>query len=941
MALLVRERRVARRRDAPRRPDTEADPLHPQVERDPVPAWRFPLAVLGGLTAAALVKFWPLLRPWERVSFGGDLTLGIDAFFYGQLKRGVVRLWDPTIVTGGLTLGGGAHTPFSSPSLLHLFYPPGLLVFGLAERGQHIPHFWLVCFVVAHFVAAGGFTVLYARALGIGRAGAFLAGATFMLSTFLLSHFAHWHMVATFAWLPLALYAIDRVLARPSVRAGALAAVPLALSFLAGHPQAFVYVALAVALATLWGLGGLVHDRRSGSRWPATLAGPAGALGVTAAFAALLGALLWLPALDARLWERQPSELYDFGWKAQGSLPPSLLPKLLLPNATTGLPGAQHSETALYLGVLPLVLALLGAACARARAARFHAGLALLALGLAFGSFTPLYRLAYDLVPGIAMNRIPGRALVLFTFSTAVLAGFGADLLLAGARSARRPAARTARLVGRVLALFAAVTVAVLVVMLAVSDAAGALGMLLIDLSVLLALLGGAWALLRVATRRGPPRLLARGLLALVLVDLLFWGAIFGGGERNPDAALQDNPDVIEFLRRDAEPFRLGLRDTQVIAVPHLYRFGWPVYDEENRLLPPAVQDLYFLTEVNPRIVDLLNVRYVVGGRHRTGPTKYATLDVSASVPEKVIPLDGLPPVGTITLASRMTDARAVAQGTTVAMLALEFADAPALMLPVRAGLESAEWAWDHPLEARPLHDQAQVVRTWPVPGHGFVARDYGTAWRLEGRHPPARLRLQYRLDRGGLAVSSLRLDAVEVTTRPTRFRPVHRGVEENRHALPRAFFVPALRVVPERRERLALMERFDPEALALVSAAPAGVDLAALTTPAPLEPGEGVRVQRARWNEVRIQATSGRPRLLVVSETWNRWWSTEDNGRPVPTLVVDHALRGVVLGPGEHDVVFRFRYPIFTVAVVLTLAGWMGLGAVLLAGRLRRRPAA
>lgn len=99
--------------------------------------------------------------------------------------------------------------------------------------------------------------------------------------------------------------------------------------------------------------------------------------------------------------------------------------------------------------------------------------------------------------------------------------------------------------------------------------------------------------------------------------------------------------------------------------------------------------------------------------------------------------------------------------------------------------------------------------------------------------------------------------------------------------------------------------------------------------------------MQRARWNEVRIQATAGRPRLLVVGETWNRWWSAEDNGRPVPTLVVDHALRGVVLGPGEHDVVFRFRYPIFTAAVVLTLAGWMGLGAVLLAGRFRRRPAA
>jgi hypothetical protein len=869
------------------------------------------------------------------------MTLGIDAFFYGQLKPGVVRLWDPTMVTGNLTVGGGTHTPFSTPSLLHLFYPPGVLVFGLAERGEHIAHIWLVGFLIGHFVAAGVFTVLYARALGIERAGAFVAGATFMLSTFLLSHFAHWHMVASFAWLPLALYAVDRLLARPGARTGALAAVPIALSLLAGHPQAFVYVALAVGLATLWGLGGIVRDRWPGSSMSAALAPPIGALAVTAGFVVALGALLWLPALDARLWERQPAELYDFAWKSQGSLAPSLLPKLLLPNAPTGLPDAQHSETALYLGVLPLVLAVLGAACVRTRAARFHGGLALLALGLAFGSFTPLYRLAYDLVPGMAMNRIPARALVLFTFSTAVLAGYGADVLLAsGARATRRPLVRAARLVGRLLALFAAVTAAVLVVMLAVSDGARTLATLLIDLSVLLALLAGAWVLLRLAARRDPAPRLARGLLVLVLAELLLWGAIFEGGWGNPDSALQDNPDVIAFLRRDPEPFRLGLRDTQVIAVEHLYRFGWPVYDEESRLLPLPVQDLYFLSEVNPRIIDLLNVRYVVGGKHRTGATKYATLDVSASVPEKAIPLEGLPPVGTVALASRMIDARAVAQDTTVATLALEFADGSAVTVPVRAGIESAEWAWDHPLEPRPRHDRARVVRTWPVAGHGFLAHDYATTWKLEPRQPPTRLRLHYRLDRGALAVSSLRLDGAEVSTRPTRFRLVHRRVEENRHALPRAFLVPAVRVVPDRGERLAVMEGFDPEALALVSAPPAGVDLAALTTPAPLEPGEQVRVRRARWNEVRVQATATRPRLLVVSETWDAWWSAEDNGRPVPTLVADHALRGVVLGPGDHEVVFRFRYPVFTAAAVLTLAGWLGLGAVLVAPRLRRRAA-
>ncbi len=66
-----------------------------------------------------------------------------------------------------------------------------------------------------------------------------------------------------------------------------------------------------------------------------------------------------------------------------------------------------------------------------------------------------------------------------------------------------------------------------------------------------------------------------------------------------------------------------------------------------------------------------------------------------------------------------------------------------------------------------------------------------------------------------------------------------------------------------------------------------------------------------------------------MLSDTWDRWWRATDNGRPAPILVVDHALRGVVVGPGPHAGAFRFRYPVFDVALGLTLAGWAGVAAV------------
>jgi hypothetical protein len=251
----------------------------------------------------------------------------------------------------------------------------------------------------------------------------------------------------------------------------------------------------------------------------------------------------------------------------------------------------------------------------------------------------------------------------------------------------------------------------------------------------------------------------------------------------------------------------------------------------------------------------------------------------------------------------------------------------------VRAGIESAEWAWDHPVEPQPRHERGSVVQSWPattlgVEGLAFQGHTYGATWRLDRPIRPSRVRLRYLLPQGSLALSSLRLDTTELTTLSTRFRQVHRFIEENRHVLPRAYLEPAVSFVPERAQRLARLEQFDPEREALVSGVPPDIDLGPLARPAPLEPGEQATLLRAAFDRVEVQARVVRPRLLVVSETWSRWWRATDNGRPVPILVANNALRGVVLGPGPHDIVFEFRYPIFPVALSITVAGWVAVAA-------------
>ena len=87
----------------------------------------------------------------------------MEPYFYHQLKRGIMALWDPTLGTGSPFLGAGTHHPMFLQAHLHLFYPLNL-VLGLLERGQHIPHVVLQYHHLLHYAMMGGFTYLFVAA---------------------------------------------------------------------------------------------------------------------------------------------------------------------------------------------------------------------------------------------------------------------------------------------------------------------------------------------------------------------------------------------------------------------------------------------------------------------------------------------------------------------------------------------------------------------------------------------------------------------------------------------------------------------------------------------------------------------------------------------------------------------------------------------------------
>jgi hypothetical protein len=147
----------------------------------------------------------------------------------------------------------------------------------------------------------------------------------------------------------------------------------------------------------------------------------------------------------------------EFRASCEGSLRPYRFVTALVPNffgtpdqtywgiAPNDVRPGVHTywETAIYCGVLPLLLAVLGAVFVRSPIVWFLSGMGGISLLLAMGDSFFLYWIVYKLLPLFDRFRMPGRFAYLFTFSVAILAGFGAQWLLSQEHKARPEARET------------------------------------------------------------------------------------------------------------------------------------------------------------------------------------------------------------------------------------------------------------------------------------------------------------------------------------------------------------------------------------------------------------------------------------------------------------------------------------------------------------------
>jgi hypothetical protein len=306
--------------------------------------------------------------------------------------------------------------------------------------------------MVLHLTAAGICTWLFARKIGAGTAGAFLAGALFAYGTWTLSYLEFPMKLGSAVWLPLLWLGVWEGMREGRMRGVAWGAVAVALSVLAGYPQLTLLALLSASLLGLTLLAIVLRERELSVREVLARLAAFPAIFLTAGLVAA-GQLLpsaEMAALSAKAAAYEPAVALS------RSLPAKALFGLLDP-FFLGFPGverfwggeiAEYCFGALYVGALALPLAGAGIVSAvRARpgpnrpVALFLLLGTLLGIALALGKNTPIYPWLHESVPGFGRSRWPATACYLVAAHLAPLAGCGLAAALAERKCQRRTAA--------------------------------------------------------------------------------------------------------------------------------------------------------------------------------------------------------------------------------------------------------------------------------------------------------------------------------------------------------------------------------------------------------------------------------------------------------------------------------------------------------------------
>lgn len=895
-------------------------PVRPQRDRSGAPtSWLVGLALvfvlvtigtpLLGLRAFSAADLMSSFAPWHSdVATGAavsqacvgdtvDSVLPTRTEAARRFRAGDYPLWNPWL-SGGTTLDATPDPGSFSPVALPYLVLPAWLAPGYVK--------------LLEMAVSIGFGFLFLRRLGLSRAAGVLGGLIYTSSGFMVV-WTNWPQTNVAAFLPALFWALERLVQLRTVRSALPIALVVAAMLLGGFPAVTGYALYAGApyllLRLLW------QERRRMSGVVRPLAGAGGALALGVA----------LPAVQLLPFLHRLGELgLDYRKNTSAAhLPIRTLVTAAVPNAFGGCPAGNYFgplnqiEVSAYVGSAALVLVVV------ALLTRLPAGLPAGVRGFMLGGTVVTVVLGWVGGPALALaQRLPvfsnnyvGRIRVLLGFFLAVLAAIGYEALVRRVRPTRPrlylAAAGWVLIAG--VAAYAIVSVH--------ADARGAGQSAYVDPQLLWAVLGGLIAVVAAAAAIFRPRLRRIALLILA-ATVTVQGAAFAKEFWPEISPSQFYPVTAthRFLAQNLGGDRFAADGQTMLPGTNTYyrlrsvgghAFTEPQWkDLLNTVDPKAfLTPTYSTLHATPQIVDsplldILSVRYFLTAPETMPLGQLATTGVATGsvpvrsgtplmVPLPAVPADRLRGVGVdLPTAVSVTDRFARVDVEVLGP------DGSVLTRGSRRIFPSTP---PGPfVVAVPQVASAAMASSARVTLH---TGSTGARVGIDGAGRPIGTVIQAPDDR-------LRLVFADGTT-------IYRRIG----SLPRVRWASSTVVIGDVKARLA--------ALANGQIRP---DAVVLNTPGPAASGRpaSVHVQTDSDDGLTVRVQAAGAGYLVVADALLDGWEATVDGRRVQARPVDHALLGVPVPEGSHEVALRYSPPglakgtaLSAVAVLVLAALW------------------
>lgn len=391
----------------------------------------FTPAAFGLMAVGVIILFSDFIFSSEMLRGSDMIQAGIffRSFLVDHvLAHGSVPQWNPYIF-GGMPYVEAFHGD--------IFYPLSILKYA----GSLYRTLGMV--MVLHIFLAGVFTYLTARQLRLSKTAALFSGVCYMFAAYLVSLVSPGHDGKIFvtALFPLTILFLDRGFQSSGFLRSffnfSLLGLVLGVIILSPHPQMSFYSMWAIAAFAAFRLAMMFKDKKPLSR----LARPA----VLSVYAVLIGLMVSAIQFYPGYWYTthfSPRAADDsksgWEWATSWSMHEEEAMSQFIPEFAGT---SSQSEKTYYwgknyfkdnsesAGVVAIFVSLIGLFFVRRRDMYFFSALALLAFIYALGATTPLFRLFYYVVPMVKSLRAPSMIMFLFSFSIAIVAGMGIDVI--------------------------------------------------------------------------------------------------------------------------------------------------------------------------------------------------------------------------------------------------------------------------------------------------------------------------------------------------------------------------------------------------------------------------------------------------------------------------------------------------------------------------------